>query len=458
MRILGTCLFLLIITVQCSKEKKESINTNKVLNFWSGSVQEHEAKITARFSNQGTAKILVSKDSIDFEKAFVSEKVLIQENTYFFGTFTIKNLESDTRYYYKFDIDGVLHSNSTGRFRTTNSKPYSYKIAFASCARTGSESKVFTTIKKEDPLLYIITGDLHYGDVNTDCSKQYAENIIKVLGSKTQQDLYRNVPIAYIWDDHDYGDSNSDKNAICREQAKEGYRLYVPSYPFAFKDKKMPLSQSLVIGRVRFLLPDLRSEKSPPEYDINCKKTKEGSNFGSKEHLDWFKQELLDAKKNNQVVVWVSGIPYINHPGGPNYECNEDDDWGGYPEERREIANYIKANKIQVSIISGDAHMSAIDNGTNSDYADKGGAPIPVFQAGPLDQKPSYKGGPYSHGHSATSGQFGIIEVTDNGGEEICFAWKAKDQNSKVVLNECGTPIAYEFCQSLVDEQNQNSL
>ena len=70
--------------------------------------------------------------------------------------------------------------------------------------------------------------------------------------------------------------------------------------------------------------------------------------------------------------------------------------------------------------------MAAIDDGTNSDYAIDGGAPIPIFHAGPLDRKPSIKGGPYSHGASGVRGQFGIMEVIDDGGDNICIEWKVK--------------------------------
>ena len=68
-------------------------------------------------------------------------------------------------------------------------------------------------------------------------------------------------------------------------------------------------------------------------------------------------------------------------------------------QERREIADFIKSNHIGgVCILHGDSHMLAADDGSNSDYATGGGAPIPVMCAAPLDRDPSIKGGPYSQG------------------------------------------------------------
>ena len=39
-------------------------------------------------------------------------------------------------------------------------------------------------------------------------------------------------------------------------------------------------------------------------------------------------------------------------------------------------------------IVSGDAHMLAIDDGTSANYTDQGGPKIPVLQAGALDMFP----------------------------------------------------------------------
>jgi hypothetical protein len=186
----------------------------------------------------------------------------------------------------------------------------------------------------------------------------------------------------------------------------------------------------------------LRSEKIEPVYQ-GCDRISQGTNFGYQ--IDWFKETLLKAKSEGKVVAWISGIPFINHPGGPNYECNEDDDWGGYPEERMEIANFIRDNEISIFILAGDAHMLSIDNGTNSDYSHQGGAPIPVFHAGPLYQTPSYKGGPYSHGISLMNEQYGVMEVVDEGLDSINIKWTGKNKLNQVALNEQGEPIQYEF-------------
>ena len=60
-------------------------------------------------------------------------------------------------------------------------------------------------------------------------------------------------------------------------------------------------------------------------------------------------------------------------------------------------------------MLSADAHMLAIDDGTNS----AGG--FPVVQAGALDRRPGAKGGPYSEGTFPGAGQYAAVRVRDDG-------------------------------------------
>lgn len=71
----------------------------------------------------------------------------------------------------------------------------------------------------------------------------------------------------------------------------------------------------------------------------------------------------------------------------------------------------------------------AIDDGSNSDYSDNGGAGFPVFQAAAWDRPGSSKGGPYSEGcftEAFRSQQFGLFSIEDDG-SKICFTWEGKE-------------------------------
>jgi hypothetical protein len=130
--------------------------------------------------------------------------------------------------------------------------------------------------------------------------------------------------------------------------------------------------------------------------------------------LDWLIDELVSAAQSHVLVVWASAAPWIVD------DQPETDQWGGYPEERARIADAIAAAGVKnLVMVSGDFHISAIDDGTNSGYAADGTRGFPVLHAGPLDRPGVPAGGPYSHGAVAESGQFGKLEIDDDGGSTI---------------------------------------
>jgi phosphodiesterase/alkaline phosphatase D-like protein len=204
-----------------------------------------------------------------------------------------------------------------------------------------------------------------------------------------------------MWDDHDYGPNNSDATSPGRLAARLTYQEYVPHYPLASGAGDVPIYQAFSVGRVRFIVTDSRSERTPYlDPDVPGK-----TMLGSLQKA-WFKQQLLDANGVYPVIVWVNTLPWIGTTG--------DDGWYVYTYERSEIGDFIADHAIQgLFMVSGDAHMIAIDDGTNSDYSTSGGGGFPVLQAAALDQGGSIKGGPYSQGAFPGGGQFGLMTVHD---------------------------------------------
>jgi membrane-associated phospholipid phosphatase/phosphodiesterase/alkaline phosphatase D-like protein len=312
---------------------------------------------------------------------------------------TVDSPEPDTRYHYGIVLDGELDVARLGRFRTAPDGPGSFTVVFGACARTGSNGLVFETIAEVDPLLYLITGDFHYGDVASPNAGWLRTILDRTIMAPAQQALYLQSPVAYVWDDHDYGGNDSDTFSPARDMAQQVYRSYVPHGPLASDDS---IEQAFTIGRVRFILTDLRSHRRPAADGS-------GTMFGQAQ-LEWFVRELSAAHEAGQLIVWVSPTPWIGEPR-PGA-----DTWAGFDEERRLIADLIDRNGIdRIVMLSGDAHMVAIDDGSNSGYASSGAPGFPVAHGGALDRPGSLKGGPYSEGAYPGSGQFGVLEVDDDG-------------------------------------------
>jgi hypothetical protein len=209
----------------------------------------------------------------------------------------------------------------------------------------------------------------------------------------------------------------------------KAYRSFAPSYPLGTKTKDGPIFQHFVIGRVFFIVTDTSSER------IAENRTTLGY-----EQLSWFEEKLEQIERHSQkylAVVWVSTMPWIDD----HYK------WGEFPEERMKIGSLIRKYNLseRLIIVSGDAHMLAVDDGTHS----VGG--VKVFQAAALDAKPTTKGGPYSHGVWPGRNQYGSMSVLDMG-SKICFTFRGwRYLQSTKSLRQI---VLFDSCNSSLNKPN----
>ncbi|MBL9203029.1 MAG: alkaline phosphatase D family protein [Opitutaceae bacterium] len=385
---------------------------------WSGNVSTTAATVALRLTAPGLRVRLQVSQNENLTPAVFSSVATTATASGHAVKLTVQGLQPDTDYYYGIEVGGVLRTEmvSRGRFRTFPLGKSSFRIALGSCGDFRSaDQSAYDAIMRERPLLFINMGDLHYSDTNSTNAEDYRANYDNVLGHREQGALYRSVPMAYVWDDHDFSGNDSDTTSIGRDAARAAYRERVPHYPLGATGGS--IGQAFTIGRVRFIMTDLRSASSPAAQRDNASKTKLGT-----AQKNWFKQELISARDNGfPLIVWVNPDPWIGAPAAG------EDTWQGYATERTEIANFIRDNRVSnVVIVSGDMHGLAVDDGTNSDYATGGGAPLTVLHAAALTSNGSIKGGPYSGGVLPGSQQYGILEVYDNGGDSVACRFLGK--------------------------------
>ncbi len=381
---------------------------------WSGGVTTTRAEVRAR----------TVSDDVESLRLAVSQSADFGGDTHFFdvdsrdgtiATFDAAGLNPGETYHYAVEVDGVLDEVRAATFSTFPDGEASFRFTVGACARVGSNGSVFDAIREEDPLFHMIAGDFHYGDIPDDDRSRYDEVLDLTLRQPAQAALYRSVPIAYMWDDHDYGANNSSFASPSRVAAMQAYRANVPSYDLA--GDLTAIYQQFDVGRVRFLLTDARSAREV------------GTTTLGTEQLDWFLDALVTASEEQALVVWLNPVPWVAE------EQDGADHWGGYAAERLIIANTIADNQIDnLLMISGDAHMVAIDDGTNTDYSSRGDAGFPLLHAAALDRPGSTKGGPYSEGEIGGSGQYGAVDIDDQG-DTIAVSLRAKRYDGETLLS-----------------------
>jgi phosphodiesterase/alkaline phosphatase D-like protein len=391
--------------------------------LWSGAVTPTSARVTACLSRPAErVRAAVVAGKPDWMSAVYTPPTVARPEDGNIVSFALDGLKPATAYHYAVEVDGRLVAESHAQFTTFPTESTEFTACLASCATTGSDHPVFDAIGKQIPSVFLHMGDFHYLDIRPADRNRRLEGYAAVHASSTQRKLYRRVPAAYMWDDHDYLGSDSDGVAETQAQrdavkdARLAYQTAIPHYPLACGTGNVPIAQAFSLGRVRFILTDLRSARLP------------GKTILGERQKKWFFDEVREAKEKHRLVAWVSTVPWTGKADPKT------DTWAGFADERAEVADFFKAEGLagRVCVLSGDAHMLAIDDGSHADFAADGGMPVPVFQAAALDRKGSEKGGPYSHGMKPGRGQFGRMRVKDDGAR-LRIEWAGMNADGEVV-------------------------
>ena len=397
---------------------------------WAGGTTSRATQVVARVRGEHERVRLAVATDPELTDPTFSAPVPATDADHRVVRLDVADLEPDTTYHWAVEVDGQLDLVRSGRVRTLPEGPASFTMIASACARSGSNGAVFDAIRERDPLVYLVLGDLHYANIGDDDPAAFRAALQQVLTRPGQAALYRATSTAYVWDDHDYSANDGDAASPSRPAVDEVYRAWVPYRDLVSDEVTGPIGQSFVAGRVRVVMTDTRSQRTPP-----------GAARGPDQHLlgpdqeAWFADQLAEARDQGQVVVWTGGVPWI----GPAVDVG--DSWAGYADARQRVADLIAEAGMadRVIALAGDAHMVALDDGTNTDYSTAQVGGFPLLQAAALDRPGSTKGGPYSDGTYPGGGQFGQVEVVDEGGDTLEIVLSGHTWDGRVLVERAFT-------------------
>lgn len=407
---------------------------NEVIYIWSGALTDSSISINAKLTDSSSTVRLILSTSSNFTSPLFSGFYHVDTTTNMMVAMRISGLAPTTKYYYGVESNGVADTSADdlGSFTTLAIGPQSFYFVTGSCIYN-SDHIVYEIMRNAQPLFFTCMGDLHYGDPNsaTDIKVHHNKYDSLVLSKPRAAAFFKEVPIDYVWDDHDFSGNNSDSTAPGKENAQQAYRDYVPHYPLPAANGA--IYHAFSVGRIRFILTDLRSDR----YD--------SSMLGAMQKV-WFKNECIAARDSQQIIAWISTT---------TWNGTHVDNWGGFPEERAELANFFRDSLIKnLFIICGDAHMLGIDDGSHGDFSRVTPNPnqYPIFNAAALNQGGSNKGGTFSEGGAFlnpnnTYGQFGLVQVLDTGGSTICINFYGF--RTDLTGNTISLMNQYAFCRQV---------
>ncbi|MER7167036.1 alkaline phosphatase D family protein [Micromonospora sp. NPDC000207] len=319
----------------------------------------------------------------------------------------VSGLAADTVYYYGLEADGLLLADGRGRVRTDPpaGMPASFAVAFGSCQYDTPTTGSFTAVAARSgphggARRLIHMGDLNYRDwaSGTTAGQVRAQHVTS-LGSTAMAPMLTSVPLTYCWDNHDWGGSDSDRNSPAGPVVAQVHRQVFPSYLLPATDGR-GVWQSWVIGRVRFIQLDTRSQRDNRTAVNGPSKTLLGA-----EQKAW----LFDRLTDPEPVKVICSNQYWRQDGANG------DRWGSFPHEFAEVNDFIDAHASgRVYAIFGDRHALCADDGTSAGtrgVPQAGGAP---FQQGSTGSFETWSAGYYDTA-GTTMTAYGWLDVSDTG-------------------------------------------
>lgn len=228
-------------------------------------------------------------------------------------------------------------------------------ITLGSCNRQDQDQKIWGEIDDEESDLWIWLGDNIYGDSED----------VEVLKSKYLQQKYHpayqvfreKTPIIGIWDDHDYGVNDGDKN-YPKKKESQGLMLDFLDVPLnAPVRTQVGGFQSYSFGTpgkmVKVILLDARYFRDELERNATgyqrYKPNAEGDILGEAQWA-WLEEELTNS--DAQVHFIASGIQMIPEEHG--FEK-----WANFPKARARLLDLLATSQVSYPILlSGDRHIS----------------------------------------------------------------------------------------------------
>lgn len=243
----------------------------------------------------------------------------------------------------------------------TSKKKYDspFIIAFGSCNNQVLENKLWVSIAKNNPNVWIWGGDIIYSD--TEDMTYLAQNYQRQKQDSTYANFTKNVDVLATWDDHDYGLNDGGGEYPYKKASQQLFLdfLDVPKNNARRKQEGIYYSKEYRVNNetVKIILLDTRyfrtaltadtisKKRYQPTLDVNA------SMLGATQ-WQWLENELKNSTASYHIIM--SSIQFLSAEHG--FES-----WGNMPNEVAKLETLLKTTQAKNALIlSGDRHISEI--------------------------------------------------------------------------------------------------
>ncbi|OED37392.1 hypothetical protein AB833_23490 [Chromatiales bacterium (ex Bugula neritina AB1)] len=205
---------------------------------------------------------------------------------------------------------------------------------------------MWSIIESHRPDLFLWAGDVIYADTEDpeEMKRKYQEQLSK----PAYQQFLNSVPVAGIWDDHDFGNNDSGKNNPIKKQSQQLFLDFLGEPADSVRRQREGIYTSRTYGsgerQVRLILLDTRYHRDLP-----------GSGRADvlgKQQWQWLEQQFATGEPVINFIV--SGFSVLSD------QLPYAEEWQDFKWARKKLFRLIEKYKVPgVIFLTGDRHFSA---------------------------------------------------------------------------------------------------
>ncbi|MCG8605246.1 alkaline phosphatase D family protein [bacterium] len=317
----------------------------------------HNAQVNISIQGVSSGNVRIEYRQSGSSRTAISDWQTLDHSKNFTTDFTLNEMKPNTSYDYRLLFESGSQSQWF-RFRTfpPQGMPGKFNFVFSACAREREKPhRVFGRIARLSPTFFALLGDNMYADYDGDVNTAPTSDILHLFREKYRnnfdepfQKMSSTVPVMAIWDDHDYGQDNSDGDYPYKRVARDVLLETFPDYPYEVDDGGLYFRFTL--ADVDIFALDTRWYRSPMQDQDRMGKTMLGA-----EQLKWLLSGLRASKATFKIVF--SSVSLNDYGGDTSSGRSGYDSWMGYRFERDSLLSVIEQDEIRgVMVFSGDQH------------------------------------------------------------------------------------------------------
>ncbi len=281
----------------------------------------------------------------------------------------LDGLQTATRYAYRVLLDGTpVELGEAPAFTTAPADPAAPRellIATASCTYVpdppyevtkdsfGAGFEIFDTVAARRPDVMLWLGDnIYYRDSDFEPADEAAARMHRRWAATRSfaplQRLLRTGQHVAIWDDHDYGPNNANRDFALKATALAHFKDYWANPGYGLPDVAGTFTR-VPLGDVELFLLDDRYHR-----DDDASEDPARTMLGAAQ-LEWLKGALRDSRATFKLVA--NGSRMLSDRPSPEQRGGEG--WHNFPAERQAFIDWLTAQRIDgVFFVSGDIHYT----------------------------------------------------------------------------------------------------